>query len=93
LKVARLPKSFQVPPEGYKIRHVADYIGCCTKTIKKAESDGRIPMARRATNGYRIYNIAEVEVIAEALIGPDFRSILGDFPEILFKKRLSQETR
>lgn len=50
-------------------------------------------MARRATNGYRIYNIAEVEVIAEALIGPDFRSILGDFPEILFKKRLSQETR
>lgn len=75
----------------FHIKDVAEYIGCCTKTLKNAEKDGRIPAAKRESNGYRVYSIKDVENIASELIGDNYKFVLGEFPYALYSKRLNKK--
>lgn len=51
-----------------KVNEVARLLGCSETWLRRAEQRGRIPMARRDLNGWRVYTEADVATLRELLL-------------------------
>ena len=51
-----------------KVSEASRKIGCSERWLREAEAKGKIPLARRDLNGWRVYTDADVETIKSLLI-------------------------
>lgn len=49
------------------VSEVARRLGCSVEWLRAAESQGKIPEARRDMNGWRRYSVADVKALREVL--------------------------
>lgn len=52
-----------------RVAQAARKLGCSEKWLREAERRGRIPKARRDSNGWRYYTEADIDILRRFLFG------------------------
>ena len=54
----------------FTVSNAARELGCSERWLREAEKKGKIPIARRNLNGWRVYLPEDIEKIIELLVPP-----------------------